>query len=112
MEVSYGEGLATRTGPESCAGSREGPGEALTGVPVGRVSSRENDCHFRGADALGTAEGNTSGVVMARPERAPRGRRPRAHWRNSSHGNREIPWLPQRRGCGGRAGKSEDATQR
>jgi hypothetical protein len=41
MEVSYGEGVATHTGPESCATGREVWGEALTGVRAGRVSSRE-----------------------------------------------------------------------
>lgn len=30
---SYGEGLASHTGPESCVGSRKVAGEALTGVP-------------------------------------------------------------------------------
>ncbi len=41
MRESYGEGLASHTGPESCAGVREGLGEALTGVHAGRVLSRE-----------------------------------------------------------------------
>jgi len=35
MEESYGEGLATHTGPESCAVNREVGGEALTGVRAG-----------------------------------------------------------------------------
>ena len=42
MKEPYAEGLATRGGPESCAGPREGSGEALTGAQVGRVLSREN----------------------------------------------------------------------
>ena len=41
MKESYDEGIASHVGPESCAGVREGSGEALTGVRVGRVSSRE-----------------------------------------------------------------------
>jgi hypothetical protein len=41
MEVSYGEGVASHTGPESCATGREAGGEALTGERAGRVSSRE-----------------------------------------------------------------------
>ena len=41
MEVSYGEGVASHTGPESCAVVREGRGEALTGGGAGRVLSRE-----------------------------------------------------------------------
>jgi hypothetical protein len=35
------KGVASREGPESCAGSREGAGEALTGVRVGWLLSRE-----------------------------------------------------------------------
>jgi hypothetical protein len=41
MRESYDEGIASHVGPESCAGAREGSGEALTGVRVGRVLSRE-----------------------------------------------------------------------
>jgi RNA-directed DNA polymerase len=41
MRESYGEGLATHTGPESCIVVRKDAGEALTGVRVGRVLSRE-----------------------------------------------------------------------
>ena len=35
MKESYGEGLASHTGPESCVDAREGMGEALTGVRSG-----------------------------------------------------------------------------
>ena len=35
------KGVASREVPESCAGSREGVGEALTGVRVGQPLSRE-----------------------------------------------------------------------
>ena len=42
MRVSYGEGLASHTGPESCGGVREDAAEALTGVRAGWVSSHEN----------------------------------------------------------------------
>src|SRR3954451_22183714 len=38
---SCGEGLASHTGPESCVGSREGAGEALTGVRAGQPLSPE-----------------------------------------------------------------------
>ena len=41
MKVSYGEGLATHTGSESCIGVCKGAGEALTGVRAGQVLSRE-----------------------------------------------------------------------
>ena len=58
MKESYGEGVAIRTGPESCAVGREPVGEALTGVRAGRVSSREKHApwrqprELRGADAV------------------------------------------------------------
>ena len=39
MRVSYGEGLASHTGPESCGVVREDAVEALTGVRAGWVSS-------------------------------------------------------------------------
>jgi hypothetical protein len=35
MEESYIEGVANRDGPESCAGFREGVGEALTRERIG-----------------------------------------------------------------------------
>ena len=58
MKVSYGEGLATHTGSESCIGVRKGAGEALTGVRAGQVLSREIETPsrkrwlLRGADAV------------------------------------------------------------
>jgi hypothetical protein len=42
MRALYIEGLATRGGPESCVSVREGWGEALTGVRVGRASEPRN----------------------------------------------------------------------
>ena len=42
MRVSPSEGVANHTVPESCAEAREGLGEALTGVRIGWVLSREN----------------------------------------------------------------------
>jgi hypothetical protein len=41
MKESYGEGVATHTGPESCVVVRKGGGEALTGERAGRLLSRE-----------------------------------------------------------------------
>lgn len=43
MRTLYIEGLAIHDGPESCAVAREGGGEALTGVHVGRaIEPRKN----------------------------------------------------------------------
>jgi hypothetical protein len=51
VEVRCSEGLAIHTDPESCAGSREGAGEALTGACTGGVSSGVSYI-VRGADAV------------------------------------------------------------
>ena len=61
MRVLYVEGIAGHGGPESCAGAREGGGEALTGVHAGRVSSREK-LKVQGADAVETG-GRQHGTV-------------------------------------------------
>ena len=44
MKESYGEDLASHTGPESCTFAREGGREALTGVCAGEPLSREITC--------------------------------------------------------------------
>jgi RNA-directed DNA polymerase len=41
MKEPYIEGLASHDGPESCTCNGNGAGEALTGVCVGEVLSRE-----------------------------------------------------------------------
>ena len=61
MQVPAVKGLATRTGPESCAHNREDMREALTGVHIGQPLSGEND-QIWGAHALLIAEGNTNEV--------------------------------------------------
>ena len=68
MQVSASEGLANHTVPESCAETREGFGEALTGVRIGWVLSRENN-------TLGV-EGNMARRASASAWTARRGRRP------------------------------------
>ena len=42
MQVHYGEGVAIRTGPEPCVGTREGDGEASVGERIGQPLSRES----------------------------------------------------------------------
>ena len=51
MKELYVEGLASHDGPESCAGVREGAGEALTGVRAGGAIEPRN-VDVRGADAV------------------------------------------------------------
>lgn len=115
MKEPYGEGLATRTGPESCIGSRKGAGEALTGERAGRVFSRERTepprmgWSLRGADAVRRG---------GRPHPARRQRETRRDPARSEtpgmlgrtlHGNREIPRSPVATTGAGRIGKSKDA---
>ena len=111
MKESYGEGLATHNGPESCGDSRKGMAEALIGVRAGRVLSRERSL-VRDADAV-----RRSG----RQHRACREReiRPGPAWsqtprmcRNTSHENREVLGSPAADGAAGRDGKSEDTRRR
>src|SRR3984957_20373647 len=50
VKVLFGEGVANHTDPESCAATREGRSEALTGDSVSQPLSGENQ--LRGADAF------------------------------------------------------------
>ncbi len=108
MEVSYGEGVATHTGPESCAVAREGRGEALTGERAGRVLSRENFGPLRGADAVETGGRQHRARRQRETRRDPaRSETPGTHG-STSHGNREVPRPPAAREAGGCTGKSKD----
>ena len=42
MKESYGEGVANRTGSESCLDGPRGSGEALTGESTGELLNSEN----------------------------------------------------------------------
>ena len=75
MKVRHDEDVASRIGPESCADTREGAGEALTGDRIGQPLSRERS-KYPGADAVTDAEGNTTGRVIASAPSTRRGRRP------------------------------------
>ena len=57
MKESYGEGLASHTGPESCVGRRKAAGEALTGVHADQPLSSEIT-PFGTPTLLSEAEGN------------------------------------------------------
>ena len=114
MKESYGEGVATHTGPESCVAVREDGGEALTGGKAGRVLSREihepprERWTLRGADVL---EDGGRPCCGRRPRKAPvdpaRSETPRMPG-HTVHGNREVPRLSPIEGIGGRIGKSKD----
>ena len=107
MKESHGEGVATHTGPESCAVVRE----ALTGVRTGRVFSRERTL-LRSADAV-----RRSG----RPHPARRYRQTRRSSARSetpsmpghtSRENRESPCPSAADGAADRVGKSKDTRRR
>ena len=104
MKESYGKGLATHTGPESCGVARKGGIEALTGVRAGRVLSRESD-FLRGADAVGVS-GRQHPTHRNREMRwDPARSQTPCTYGNTSRGSREVPCLPK---ASGRIGKSKD----
>jgi hypothetical protein len=99
MKEPYIEGVATHDGPESCAGAREGVGEALTGVRMGRVIEPRNQ-HSGVPTLLSEAEGKTNDAENARHRATLRGRRPLARaesscartGRSASRSRRMAPW--------------------
>jgi hypothetical protein len=115
MKALHGEGLATHTGPESCAGVSNRAGEALTGVRAGRVLSRENPAPRKRASGVPTpsekAEGHTgcADTRKARPDPA-RSETPGMYGR-TSRGSREIPRSSAVRRDADRTGKSKDASR-
>ena len=95
MKVSYGEGLASHTGPESCGHVREDVVEALTGVRAGRVFSPEI-LMIREADALMTG-GRPHLAVRSRKDRSiPAGPQTPCTHASTSYGSRETPRLALR----------------
>src|SRR5262245_15527653 len=117
MKESYGEGVATHTGPESCAVVREGDGEALTRGRAGQVLSREIYAPRREPWSLWGADAVEEGGRLRLPCRHHKTRRDparseslRTH-RHISHGNREIRRSPAT-DVAGRIGKSKDVGSR
>ena len=115
MQVPCDEGVAIHIGPESCAGAREGLGEALTGGRIGQPLSREIEPPSRkrwplwGADAL-ELSGRQNWRRRTRetpldPARSETLSMPA----NTLSGSREIPCLSARKGIADRIGKSKDA---
>jgi RNA-directed DNA polymerase len=111
MKESYGEGLATHTGPKSCDVVREDGVEASIGVRAGRVFSRESS-FLRGADAV-RRSGRPHWVRRQR-EAHPDPARSETPYTlgHTMRGNREIPESPAGDGPAGRVGKSNDARRR
>ena len=111
MKESYGEGVATHTGPESCAVARKDEGEALTGVRAGRVFSRERT-FLRGADAVRRSGRPHPSYRYRERRRDPARSETPCTYGNTSHENREVPCLPAADGAAGRVGKSKDVRRR
>lgn len=107
MKESYGEGLANHTGPESCGAAREGGDEALTGEGAGRVFSRERP-NLRDADAVGGGGRHHRVRRYREAHPSPARSKTPSTYRNTSHGNREVPRSPRAEDALGRIGKSED----
>ena len=107
MKVSYGEGLANHTGPESCGAVCKGGVEALTGEGAGRVFSRERSS-LRDADAVGESGRQHRMRRYCEAQTSPARSQTPSTYRNISHGNREIPRSPRAKCALGRIGKSKD----
>jgi RNA-directed DNA polymerase len=108
MQKSYGKGIATHTGPESCGATHEGGVEALTGESTGRVYSRVR-ISLRDADAVrGSGRHHPRRRNREVPRDPARSQTP-CTYGNTSNGNREIPGTPRAAVALGRIGKSKDA---
>jgi RNA-directed DNA polymerase len=90
MEESHTEGPASHGDPESCAGSRKAPGEALTGAHTGGASSREIRCN-QGADAVVLSGRQHAGARQGERTGDPARSETSGTCGNSMRGNREIP---------------------
>lgn len=110
MQVSYGEGVASHTGSESCGSSSNARAEALTGEYVGRVSSREMLLYSRVPTRWVTWKA-TLASAQSQALTEPYAVVDLSTHRNTLYGNREILWLLLSKGLDGRIGKSKDAPQ-
>lgn len=93
MRESDVEGLASHDGPESCGGAGNDAVEALTGVCTSAVSSCEIR-PFRVADAVQSAAGNTTRIVICEMPVDPAQSKTRRECRTFLRENREIPTPP------------------
>ncbi len=107
MKESYGEGLATHTGPESCGAAREGGDEAWTGERAGRVFSRVRTL-LRDADAVGESGRPHPPHRCRQVHRGPARSETPCTYGSTSRGNREVPCPPGAASAPGRVGKSKD----
>jgi len=111
MQEPHIEGPATHDDPESCTGTREGDGEALTGAHTGAVLSREIR-HSGAPTPLSKAEGNTVRGRQRESSDGPARSETRDTCVTSLRENRENPCSPAADGAAGRVGKSKDTRRR
>jgi RNA-directed DNA polymerase len=103
MRESYGEGLASHTGPESCARRRKAAGKALTGVHADQPLSSE--ITPSGTPTKYAERKATSGTALCKSCSSPAESKTLSMRGNSLHGNREIQSAPTADGVMGRSGK-------
>ena len=108
MKKSYGEGLATHTGPESCGAARKGGDEAMTGERAGRVFSRVRIL-LRDVAAVRRSVRLHPVHRYREVHRGPARSETPSTYGSTSRGNREIPSSPKAAVAWGRIGKSKDA---
>jgi hypothetical protein len=101
MEELYAEGVAIHGGPESCAGAREGAGEALTGARVGRAIEPRN--HQFGVPTPSPWWKATRPVALCESLAGPARSKNHGMHRTSKRENREIPRPVRRVIAGGAA---------
>ena len=107
MQKSYGEGIVTHTGPESCGDARKGGAEALTGERAGRVFSRVRQL-LRDADAVRRCGRPHLAHRYREVCQSPARSQTPSTYGSTSRGNREIPSSPRVEDALGRVGKSKD----
>ena len=108
MQEPYIEGVATHDVPESCAGFREGVGEALTGARIGWDMEPRNPID-RGADAVHSGGKPHSLARYRKLQTDPARSKTLRMCGTSLRENREIPGFPASGGEAGRCGKAKAA---
>ena len=91
MKESYGEGIASHTGPKPSADVRKGMGEASAGVRAGGVLSRESNVQTGVPTPSRRPEGNTWRAAIARPATDPARSKTSGTLGNSPRRNWETP---------------------
>ncbi len=110
MEEPYIEGVATHDGPESCAGFREGVGEALTGERTGWDIEPRNHID-RGADAVHSGGKPHSLARYRKLQTDPARSKTLRMCGTFMRENREIPGFPASGSEAGRCGKAKAASR-